>query len=470
MIRYYNTETRKKEEFRPIKSGRVGMYTCGPTVYDYAHIGNLRAYCFEDLLRRHLEYHGYEVTQVMNITDVDDKIIKASNEAGIGIDEFTAPYIRAFYEDLDALGIEPAEFYPRATEHIQEMVELVKKIMDAGVGYRGEDGSIYFSISAFPSYGRLSHIKPGEQKAGARIKHDEYDKESIADFALWKSWDEKDGEVYWETELGKGRPGWHIECSAMSMKYLGESFDIHTGGVDNIFPHHENEIAQSETATGKTFVKLWMHNEHLLVNNRKMAKSLGNFYTLRDLIEKGYDPLALRYMYISTHYRSKLNFTLDGLKAAERTITRLYDFLRRLEEVKERPGDEDDPEFDSIIARSKQGFLSRMDDDLNSSAALAYLFDLETETNRRLESGNLDRKQATAVKDLFLDLDRILGLKFGSALKSRDIEEEILSLIKKREMARKEKNYKLADEIRNQLKNMNIILEDTPQGTRWKKR
>ncbi|MCL5037719.1 MAG: cysteine--tRNA ligase [Chloroflexi bacterium] len=470
MIRYYNTETRAKEELEPIEPKKIGMYTCGPTVYDYAHIGNLRAYCFEDLLRRHLKYCGYEVTQVMNITDIDDKIIRAANKAGIPIDEFTAPYIEAFHRDLSSLNIEPAEFYPRATGHIPEMVDLIKLIIDAGAGYRGDDGSIYFSIAAFPKYGRLSHIKLEGQKAGARIKHDEYDKESVADFALWKAWDEQDGDVYWETALGKGRPGWHIECSAMSMKYLGESFDIHTGGVDNIFPHHENEIAQAETATGRTFVRLWMHNEHLLVDNRKMAKSLGNFYTLKDLPNKGFSPLALRYLYISTHYRSKLNFTLEALQAADKTITGLYDFLKRLEEVKDNPDISYDPEFDNMIEKAKQGFLSELDDDLNMSGALAYLFDLETETNKRLEAGNLNRRHAEKVRDLFLDLDRILGLKLADALKSQSLEDEIEKLIAEREQARKNKDFARSDEIRDRLKEMGIILEDTSQGTRWKKR
>ncbi|MDI6827410.1 MAG: cysteine--tRNA ligase, partial [Armatimonadota bacterium] len=291
-IRYFNTLTREKNEFHAINDMKVGLYTCGPTVYDFAHIGNWRTYLFEDILRRHLESRGFEVTHVMNITDVDDKTIRGANEKGISLNEYTAPFIAAFYEDRDHLNIKPAHVYPRATEHITEMVALIKKLLEKGIAYKAEDGSIYYDISKFPDYGKLSHFKIEELKAGARVSSDEYEKEQVSDFALWKAWDEADGNVYWDTELGRGRPGWHIECSAMSMKYLGETFDIHTGGVDNIFPHHENEIAQSEAATGKPFVNYWLHSEHLLVENRKMSKSLGNFYTLRDLIARGYDPLA----------------------------------------------------------------------------------------------------------------------------------------------------------------------------------
>jgi len=288
-LRFFNTITRKKEEFVSIEPGKVGMYTCGPTVYDYAHIGNFRTYMFEDLLRRYLEYKGYEVTQVMNITDVDDKTIAGSRAKKVSLSEYTKKYIDAFFDDLDTLNIERADFYPEATTHIKEMVELVKKLLDKGFAYRS-DGDIYFKLSSFKDYGKLSKMKLENLKIGARVGKDEYEKEEASDFALWKGWDEKDGDVFWETEIGKGRPGWHIECSAMSMKYLGEHFDIHTGGIDNMFPHHENEIAQSESATGKKFVNFWLHSLHLIVEGKKMSKSLGNIYTLRDILEKGYNP------------------------------------------------------------------------------------------------------------------------------------------------------------------------------------
>ncbi len=310
MLRFYNTLSNRKEPFVPLYPGKVLIYTCGPTVYDYAHIGNFRSYIFEDLLRRYLKFKGYQVTQVMNITDVDDKIIRASKAAGQDIGEFTKKYISAFFEDLDALGIERAEFYPRATEHIPEMVELIKKLQQKGFTYT-TDGSIYFKLSSFPSYGKLSKIDLQGIKPGARMDLDEYEKEDVRDFVLWKG--KKEGEPYWKTELGPGRPGWHIECSAMSMHYLGESFDIHAGGVDLIFPHHENEIAQSEAATSRQFVRYWLHCRHLIVEGEKMSKSKGNYYTLRDLLGKGYQPLAVRYLLLSAHYRRQLNFTKEGL-------------------------------------------------------------------------------------------------------------------------------------------------------------
>ncbi|RMF88331.1 MAG: cysteine--tRNA ligase, partial [Nitrospinota bacterium] len=317
MLKFYNSLTRRKEEFHPIEPGRVRMYTCGPTVYDYAHIGNFRAYIFEDILRRYLKYKGYQVTQVMNITDVDDKTIRESRRRGMSLKEFTSFYVQAFFEDLETLNIERAEYYPAATEHIDQMVALIKRLIENGHTYE-VDGSIYFRISTFPAYGRLAGLDAVQLQGGAsgRVDADEYGKEDVRDFVLWKAWREEDGDVFWETELGKGRPGWHIECSAMSMHYLGEHFDIHTGGIDNLFPHHENEIAQSEAATKKPFVNYWLHCQHLLVNNAKMSKSLGNFYTLRDLLERGYKPKAIRYALLSTHYRQQHNFTFEGLAAA----------------------------------------------------------------------------------------------------------------------------------------------------------
>ena len=332
-IRLFNTLTRKKETFIPIDEGEVRMYTCGPTVYDYAHIGNFRAFLFEDLLKRWLEYRGFKVTHVMNITDVDDKTIRGSQKQQIPLRQYTEYYTKAFFEDVAVLSIEPADYYPRATEHIPEMVALINRLMEKGYAYKGEDSSIYYAINKFKNYGKLSKIKVRELKAGARVKVDEYAKEEAMDFALWKAWTKEDGDVFWETELGKGRSGWHIECSAMSMKYLGETFDIHCGGVDNMFPHHENEIAQSEAATGKKFVNYWLHNEHLLVEGKRMAKRYGNFYTLRDLLKMGYDPKAIRYLLLSTQYRQQFNFTFEGLDAAKGAIERLRNLMRRLQDA-----------------------------------------------------------------------------------------------------------------------------------------
>ncbi|MGC9314872.1 MAG: cysteine--tRNA ligase, partial [bacterium] len=371
-IKFKNTLGNRIVEFKPLDDKKVGLYTCGPTVYDYAHIGNYRTYMFEDLLRRWLKYRGYSVTQVMNLTDVDDKTIRESNKQGLSLDDYTAKYKAAFFEDLDTLGIERAEVYPSATEHIDAMVALVKSLLDKGYAYRGADGSIYYSIAKFPEYGKLSGKRIDMNISGARISSDEYEKDQAADFALWKAWDEGDGEVYWETELGKGRPGWHIECSAMSSQYLGTTFDIHTGGEDNIFPHHENEIAQSEAASGEPFVKYWLHSAHLIVEGKKMSKSLGNFYTLRQLLDKGYDPLAVRYVLISTHYRQQLNFTFDGLDGAKSSIDRLREFETMLGAL---PEGEVNPAASELLQKARAGFEDSLDDDLNISGALGAVFE-----------------------------------------------------------------------------------------------
>jgi cysteinyl-tRNA synthetase len=463
-IHLFNTLTRKKERFVPIEKGKVKMYTCGPTVYDFGHIGNFRAFTFEDLLRRWLEYRGLKVTQVMNLTDVDDRTIKASRKQGVPLGEITERYIKVFFGDVATLNIEKAEYYPRATEHIPEMVALIKKLIDKGYAYRGQDGSIYYDISKFKEYGKLAKIKVENLKPGARVNIDEYAKEEASDFALWKAWDETDGNVFWETEIGKGRPGWHIECSAMSMKYLGETLDIHCGGVDNMFPHHENEIAQSEAATGKKFVNYWLHNEHLLVEGRKMAKRLGNYYTLRDLTAKGYHPMAIRYLLMSTHYRQQLNFTFEGLEAAKSTLERLTNFIRRLLDVDGKGSGE---ELKPLIDNVKRGFEEAMDDDLNIGVALASLFDFVRQVNNLLSGNMLSKKEAEEVYNLMLRFDNVLGV-VGQVKEKEKLSERAEELIRKREDERKAGHWKEADMIREELRAMGVIIEDTAQGVKWR--
>jgi cysteinyl-tRNA synthetase len=464
-ICFFNTLTRKKEVFKPLEADKVKMYTCGPTVYDFAHIGNFRAFLFEDLLKRWLVSRGFKVTHVMNLTDVDDKTIKGSQKQQVPLRQFTDFYVKAFFEDIKALNIQPADVYPKATDHIPEMVALIKTLMAKGYAYRGEDGSIYYAISKFPDYGKLSKIKTAELKAGARVSQDEYAKEEAQDFALWKTWTPEDGDVYWETELGKGRPGWHIECSAMSMKYLGETFDIHCGGVDNIFPHHENEIAQSEAATGKKFVNYWLHNEHLLVEGKKMAKRFGNFYTLRDLLAKGYDPIAIRYLLLSTHYRQQFNFTFEGLEAAKGAVDRLRNFVRRLHDT---DGKDSKGKVAVLNAKLEACFGGSMDDDLDIGIALASLFDFVREINNLLDANMVSQAEAAEVSRLIMQIDAVLGV-IGEVKMQEALPAEIDALVQKREEARKAKNWKEADAIRTQLKAMGIVLEDTAQGVRWHK-
>ncbi|MBU4242185.1 MAG: cysteine--tRNA ligase [Nanoarchaeota archaeon] len=461
MLKIFNSFTRKKEEFKPIKEGHVKMYTCGPTVYLYAHIGNFRAYVFEDVLRRYLKFKGFKVTQVMNITDVDDKTIRDSQAQKKSLKEFTEFYTKAFFEDIKKLNIEEAEYYPKATDHIKEMVALIQKLLDKGFAYKSEDGSIYFKVSKFPNYGNLAHMKIEELKVGDRVKHDEYEKESVSDFALWKAWDKNDGNVFWETELGKGRPGWHIECSAMSMKYLGETFDIHTGGIDNLFPHHENEVAQAEAATGKKFVNYWMHCEHLLVENKKMSKSLGNFYTLRDLLEKEIKANAIRFLLLSTHYKQQLNFNFAGLEASKNAVQRLNDFALMLKNVSEEGTLTEGVR--GIVDNSGQEFVDAMDDDLNISQALAVVFDMMKKINK-VEDLNID--SAAFVYGQLLKFDSILGVL---DTEEKVLDEDIQKMIDEREHARLNKEYDKADMIRDMLKEKGIILEDTADGIRWKR-
>jgi len=465
-ICFFNTLTRKKEVFKPLEAGEVKIYTCGPTVYDYAHIGNFRAFLFEDLLKRWLVHRGFKVTHVMNLTDVDDKTIKGSQKQQLPLRKFTDFYVEAFFEDIKKLNIQPANIFPRATDHIPEMVDLIKTLMEKGYAYRGEDGSIYYAINKFPDYGKLSKIKTSELKAGARVSRDEYAKEEAQDFALWKAWIPEDGDVFWETELGKGRPGWHIECSAMSMKYLGETFDIHCGGVDNIFPHHENEIAQSEAATGKKFVNYWLHNEHLLVEGKKMAKRFGNFYTLRDLLAKGYDPIVIRYLLMSTHYRQQFNFTFEGLESAKGAVERLRNFVRRLHEVE---GNKDSKGKIAVLtAKLEACFGGSLNNDLDIGTALASLFDFVRDVNNLLDANKVSKEEASEVGGLIMLIDEVLDV-IGKVEVEQPLPAEIEILVKKREEARKAKKWKEADAIRMQLKAMGIVLEDTAQGVRWHK-
>lgn len=463
-IRFHNTLTGRKEVFAPLEKGVVKIYTCGPTVYDFAHIGNFRAYVFEDLLHRFLEYAGYRVKRVMNITDVDDKTIAGALRDGVPLSRYTERYIKAFYEDMETLRLKKADVFPRATEHIPEMVALIKTLLEKGYAYR-KDGSIYFRIASFPRYGQLSHNDFSRIKSGTSVDADEYEKEQARDFVLWKA--EKENDIAWDTEIGRGRPGWHIECSAMSMKYLGETLDIHTGGVDNIFPHHENEIAQSEAATGKPFVNCWLHCAHLMVNGEKMSKSKGNFYTLRDLLAKGCDPIAIRYLLMTTHYRDPLNFTEASLNQAASTIKNLQAFCQRIEttsirEVK-RP-----PLLTETISSSEKHFSSALGDDLNISAAMAAVFDCVKEANKTLETDGLSADEVGAIKGFFSRVDGILQILNLTGTVS--LPKEYLELIEERNRARKEKNYARADEIRKLLEKEGIILEDTPWGTRWLKK
>lgn len=466
-ISLYNTLSRSVQPFVPLEEGHVRLYTCGPTVYDFAHIGNFKTYVVEDLLRRVLKFAGFRVTQVMNITDIDDKIIKAALNKGVSLQDFTAPFTDAFFQDIDKLNIEKAEFYPRATDHILEMVTIIDDLVKKEVAYKGDDNCYYFSIGRFERYGALARINRDEMKTGVRITMDEYEKETASDFALWKAWDEKDGVIYWDTLLGRGRPGWHIECSAMSMKYLGEELDIHMGGVDNIFPHHENEIAQSEAYTGKQFVRYWVHSEHLLVDGKKMSKKLGNFYTLRDIIAKGYSPAAIRYLYISTHYRSKMNFTFEALKAASNTVQGVKDFLSRLLHVPEKSSRA--VPVEPLIEAARDGFCEKIADDLNTPQALASLFNLITQVNIMISRDEITRSDGEKVRAFFFELDSILGLKLSDTEGDNALSDEEQALIDERAKVRKEKNFKRSDEIRDLLKERGIEIKDTPTGVVWKR-
>jgi cysteinyl-tRNA synthetase len=462
-VKLHNTLGRRLVDFAPIEAGHVRLYTCGPTVYNVVHIGNLRTFVFEDVLRRHFLARGDRVTQVMNLTDVDDKTIRGAREAGLPLRDFTQKHADAFFRDIGRLAIQPAEHYPKATEHVAEMIDLIRRLAERGHAYETE-GSVYFRISTFPDYGRLSGIDLEQTRRGDRVADDEYEKEDVRDFALWKS--AKPGEPSWPSPWSEGRPGWHIECSAMSMKYLGEHFDIHTGAVDNIFPHHENEIAQSEGATGKPFVNVWLHAEHLIVDGEKMSKSKGNFYTLDDVLARRDDPAAVRYLCLSVPYRKKLNFTWEALSAAAAAVDRIRSAAVRLDEVSR--GGHRAGGFPSAgrAGECRAAFAAALDDDLNTPEALAAVFNYLREVNAAIDDGSLDREGARVAREALAAADAVLGILRGAPeVLPAEIEERIAA----RNAARKRRDFGESDRIRDELAARGIILEDTPGGTRWKK-
>jgi len=483
-IYFQNTLTGKKERFEPLRkgaggaAGEVRMYTCGPTVYDYAHIGNYRTFVFQDVLRRFLRARGYTMLHVMNLTDVDDRIIQNAAAAGVSIREYTAKYSKAFLEDIEALSIETPEHVVNATDHIEEMVALTERLGERSFTYKS-DGSIYYRIAKFPDYGKLSKIDLSGIQDGAseRIESDRYEKESARDFALWKA--PKPGEHFWETRIGPGRPGWHIECSAMAMKYLGETLDIHTGGIDLAFPHHENEIAQSEAATGKPFVRYWLHAEHLIIEGEKMSKSLGNIRTLRDLFGQGHKPSTLRFLLASVPYRRQFNFTSDGLQQAASSVERLRNFATRLRAEKLAPGTNET--MAARVRGADEAFDAGMEDDLNTAQALAAVFDLVRDVNTAADRGEFKENDAPAVLAFLEKFDRIFAVledtdaaklaSLGVAAASGQISDaEVERLIAERQAARKRRDFAASDRIRQELAGRGIILEDTKDGVRWKRK
>jgi len=466
MLKFRNTLSGRVEEFHPLREGEVRFYYCGPTVWDYGHLGNFRSAIAADIVRRYLKFKGFKVTHVMNITDVEDRIIAKSQEAGLNIDDYTAKYIAALWEDFDALGCERPEIIPRATRHIPEMVELIEKLLETRHAYKS-DGSIYYRIASFPEYGKLSKINFAGNIAGAsdRVDTDRYDKEDARDFALWKR-PASATEPAWDAPIGRGRPGWHIECSAMSMKYLGETFDIHAGGIDLVFPHHENEIAQSEGATGKQFVRYWIHFEHLKVEGETMSKSKGNYYTFRDVAAKGYSAGAIRYFLLSVPYNKQINFTFDALGGAEKTVAGLRDFRARLSEAKVSPGLNE--ELHEATLRAAQEFEAGMDDDLNTSVALAVIHNLTRVVNTALARKKLQDENKRELLELLQRFDSVLNI-FGTGQQEM-LDSEIQKLIDDHQEARRRRDFRRGDEIRDELAGRGIVLEDTKDGVRWKRK
>lgn len=464
-LQFFNSLTRRKETFKPLEPGHARLYTCGPTVYNHAHIGNFRAYLFEDVLRRTLLFAGYRVTQVMNLTDVDDKTIHAANAAGLSLQAYTRPFIDAFFNDLKRLSIQPAEHYPAATDHIPDMIALIQKLLDKGLAYCSDDGSVYFSVARFPAYGRLARLDLSGLKAGARVAQDEYEKEGIGDFALWKAWDRDDGPVFWDAPWGRGRPGWHIECSAMGMAFLGEQFDLHTGGIDNMFPHHVNEIAQSEGATGKSFVQYWLHCAHLRVNGEKMSKSLGNIYRLEDLLKRGFTGREIRFVLLGGHYRQPLNFTFDALAAARVSLRRLDAFLERLADCGGRaPGNSTLPAWAEPCLAA---FQAAMANDLATPEALAVLFDLVHTGNRELDCGAFAPANARALLQSLEAVDRVTAI-LPAREQTEGPDAAIQELLKQRETARANREWATADRLRDLLAEKGWVVQDTPQGQKLK--
>ena len=465
MIKFYNTKSRKREEFKPIEEGKVGLYTCGPTVYDFAHIGNFRAYIFEDLLRRFLELSGYDVNHIMNITDIDDKTIRRSIEENRSLQDFTDEYVKSFHEDVATLRLLPAHEYPRATEFIPQMLEMVGQLEEKGFTYTTQDGSVFFKISEFDGYGSLAKLDPDQLRAGERVENDEYGKEEGRDFALWKGHKDSESNISWESPWGNGRPGWHLECSAMSTHYLGNHFDIHCGGVDNIFPHHENEIAQSCAATGEKFVNYWLHNEHLLVESQKMSKSEGNFYTLRQLLDKGYSPESLRYTLISTHYRQKLNFTFDKIKSSQKCVNKLRELKRRALIIDAEANGRD---IEKLSTDMLNKFMEKLGDDLNISGALGELFVWVNDIFSLLDNDDVSASGAGAILATLNTIDLILCVINDTC--DDEPSEEIDALIVARNEARANKDWSKADGIRDKLDALGVVLEDTQSGTIWKRK
>lgn len=460
-MRLFNTAGLKLEDFVPRQPGKVTMYCCGPTVHDRAHIGNFRTFLFEDVLFRYLQYKNFDVQYVMNITDVDDKTILKARKQKLSLGEYTDIYTKAFFEDRDTLRILPANKYPRATDHIPEMIDLIQILLDKGYAYKSHD-SVYFRITAYPDYGKLSGIDHQALIDGYRVDSDEYTKESPKDFVLWKG--RRDDEDYWEAPFGQGRPGWHLECSVMSIKYLGVPIDIHAGGVDLIFPHHENEIAQSEAVYGRPFVRYWLHSAHLQVEGEKMAKSKGNFLTVRDLIEDGQDPLVLRYMLMSVHYRKQLNFSDDTLIQAKGALNRLKDFLYRLQNDSFSEGHS--PEVEIVLTTTKKTFEESLDEDLNISGALGALFEMIYRLNKLADKKEIGAGDLPQIEATIRNMDQVFAI---ASFPESSINEEVEALIEKRNAARRRKDFQAADQIRDQLLAQRIVLEDTPSGTRWKK-
>jgi len=458
-LRFFNTYTRELETFTPLDPAgkNVKMYTCGPTVYNHAHIGNFRAYLFEDLLQRHLEARGYTVERVMNLTDVDDKTIRGCRSLGMRLAEFTEQYKRAFFEDVETLRIKRATHYPAATEerYIAKMIAMIQQLQEQGVAYQAEDKSVYFRLSKFPDYGKLAHLNLDELRPTGRIQNDEYEKESVGDFALWKAWDEADGDVAWDSPWGRGRPGWHIECSAMATDILGPELDIHCGGVDNIFPHHEAEIAQSECCTGKKFVRYWLHCAHLMVNGEKMSKKLGNFFTVRDVLAKGYTGREIRYALLTVNYRLPLNFTLDGMAGVRAALQRIDEWVARLES--HAGGAAGEP---TKLTGYEEGFFAALDDDLNISGALGQMFDLIRESNSMLDRGELSPAQAAQVLSSWKRLDQVLALQREVAA----VPGEVSTLVEQRQQARLAKNWAESDRLRDEIAKLGWTVKDTKDG------